>query len=678
MNLIIVESPTKAKTLGRFLGAGYTVEASFGHVRDLPQKKLGINIEKNFEPDYVQTDKQKKKVEELKKLGGEADKIYLATDPDREGEAIAWHVSQVLDTKGEISRVTFHEITERAVKEAMENPREIDMPLVEAQQARRILDRLVGYKLSPLLWRKVRRGLSAGRVQSVAVRLVVEREKEISDFVPEEYWNIGAVLEGQEGKFTVQLTEKDGKKLKIENAADAESTEKDLKEADYKVLKVQPREVRRTPSAPFTTSTMQQTAANRLGWSAKRTMQVAQGLYEEGLITYHRTDSTNLAGEAVEAAAKFLRGNFGDEYALDKPRLYATKNKVAQEAHEAIRPTDLEKVPGSGNLGLSNKDEYKLYELIWKRFVACQAAEAVGEETKVSVEGKKEETVYGLEAKGVSLVFPGWLKVYGMEESEENGGNGNNGNGIAFWAGGTAVLPKLTEAELLKLAEITKQQKFTQPPARYNDASLIKALEEMGIGRPSTYAPILTTIQDRQYVEKIEKRFKPTALGDAVNSFLVGNFSGVVDYKFTAQMEDDLDNIANGEKKWRDVLKEFYTPFSEILDKVGETSARVKVAVEETGEKCPKCSEGQVVIRIGRFGRFLSCSRYPDCDYKANFVNKIGVACPKCGGDVIVRRTKSRKTFYGCSNYPKCDFASWVKPVAKTGETPVPGGDLIK
>ncbi|OGD09472.1 DNA topoisomerase I [Candidatus Amesbacteria bacterium RIFOXYB1_FULL_44_23] len=677
MNLIIVESPTKARTLARFLGAGFEIRASYGHVRDLPQRKMGVKIispkakdsdgsgEYKFVPEYVMVDKQKERVDEIKKLSEQAEKVYLATDPDREGEAIAWHVGQVLDVKGLTRRIEFHEITEKAIKLALEDPREIDTKLVDAQQARRILDRLVGYKLSPLLWRKIRKGLSAGRVQSVAVRLIVDREREIEAFKPEEYWNISVLVkDGQNSKFAVTLVEKNGEKIKVVNGDQAHQVEEDLRQAMYEVEKVEEKEIKKSPPAPFTTSSLQQTAANKLGWTAKRTMQVAQMLYEEGYITYHRTDSTNVATEAAEGVAVFITNGFGKEYALDKPRFYKTKSKVAQEAHEAIRPTDFSSQHTEHSAQL-NRDQARLYELIWKRFVGCQMAEATGVSVKVSVSGKTSGASYGLEAKGETIKFDGWLKLYetggrkvqaATEELDEKENE-------------VLTLPEIKTGEKLEFVDFSGEQKFTQPPARYNDASLIKALEERGIGRPSTYAPILTTIQERQYVERLEKRLKPTSLGIAVSDFLVANFTGIVDYGFTARMEDELDEIANGDRLWQPTISEFYGPFEAELLKVSETAQRVKVEVEITGDKCPTCGQGDVVVRIGKFGKFLACSRYPECTYKANWQEKIGVACPKCGGDVIMRKTKSHKNFYGCSNYPNCDFASWTKPKAEATET---------
>lgn len=667
MKVILVESPTKAKTLAGFLGNKYAIGATYGHIRDLPEKKLGIDVEHDFEPEYAISPKQKERIAELNELTKKADEVYLATDPDREGEAISWHVRSVLKTKAPTKRIVFHEITKQAIDEAVAHPRDIDMQLVDAQQARRVVDRLVGYKLSPLLWKKIRRGLSAGRVQSVAVRLVTERERQIEAFKPEEYWNIKVELEKLSGKekFFVWLVSSGGQKLKVVSKEQADVVQADLESAVYSVSQVEKREISKTPPPPFTTSTLQQNAANKMGWSAKKTMQMAQSLYEEGYISYHRTDSTNLAEEAVKMAKEYITVKYGKEYALDTPRIYKTKSKVAQEAHEAIRPTEANREPHSADSKL-NRDQERLYDLVWKRFLGCQMSEARGVAVKVIVEAVKEKQKYGLEAKGEQITFAGWLKLYEVKtkdveiEEEETQNSGDTGD---------EKLPELVDGEKLNKLKVVADQKFTQPPSRYNDAGLIKALEEMGIGRPSTYAPILSTIQDRQYVEKVEKRFKPTSLGLAVNDFLVTNFPKIVDYQFTATMENELDEIANGERQWKPVIEEFYKPFASDLVTVAETSVRVKVEVETTGEKCPECHEGDVVIRIGKFGRFLACSRYPECKYKANYQNKIGVTCPKCAnegrnpvGDVIVRRTKSGKTFFGCSNYPNCNFASWTKP----------------
>ena len=644
-----------------------------GHVRDLPGSKLGIDLEKNFALTYVVADKKEQKVKELKQAAAKASAVILATDPDREGEAIAWHVASLLrgEVKGEklkvksenadgLKRIVFHEITESAIKEALLHPRSLDMNLVDAQQARRVLDRLVGYKLSPLLWRKVRRGLSAGRVQSVAVRLIVEREKEIEAFSAMEYWEIIAKLKVRSTRLEVENTDFEAKLIKFGDQPIEIKTEQEakthlalLEKAAYEVSNVVTKEVRRNPYPPFTTSTLQQAASNLFGWSAKRTMQVAQNLYEEGLITYHRTDSTNLAMEAVSGIRSFISVEFGANYLPDKPKFYVTKSKVAQEAHEAIRPTNVsEKLKVKSEK--SNRDEERLYELIWKRFVSCQMREAVYEQTSVDVKGERrnengESTTYIFRATGSRQVFDGWQRVMSNEKLAMSNEDESK------------QLPQLAQFDKLDLLKLTPSQHFTEPPPRYTEASLIKTLEEYGIGRPSTYAPIISTIQERQYVEKIEKKFKPSALGFAVNDFLMANFSNILDYKFTARMEDELDNVANGEKQWVPVIKEFYAPFAEQLEKVGETAERVKVEVEETDEICPE-DGGKLVIRIGKFGKFVACSNFPKCKFTKQFTQKADVLCPKCGGEVIIKRTKNKKTFFGCSNYPNCDFASWTKP----------------
>ena len=611
-----------------------------GHVRDLPESRLGVDVDHDFNPEYVVSDKKKDTVTKLQKI--KADKIILATDPDREGEAIAWHVATLLNSKFDPAiggtkflRITFHEITESAIKEALAKPGEINMELVNAQQARRILDRLVGYKLSPLLWRKVRKGLSAGRVQSVAVRLIVEREREILTFVPMEYWELVAKFKDFEAKLI---------KTEIKTKDEADKIIAELVGSQFIVKQVETKEIKRSPYPPFTTSTLQQAASNLFGWSAKRTMQVAQNLYEQGLITYHRTDSTNLATQAVDAVRQFIVEQYGGRYLPAEPRLYKTKSKVAQEAHEAIRPTNTERLADSSQQ--LDRDQNKLFELIWKRFVACQMAEAVYEQTNVDI-GVSDGYIF--RANGNKQVFDGFQRLFEREE------------GI--------VLPKLTVGEILELLKLIPSQHFTEPPPRYNEASLIKILEEYGIGRPSTYAPIISTIQERQYVEKQDKRFFATNLGMAVNDFLMANFANILDYKFTAGVEDSLDAIANGEKKWVPVIAEFYTPFSEQLEKVGDSAERVKIAVEESDEVCPEHNV-PMVVRIGKFGKFLACSKFPECKFTKSFQVKINMKCPKCGtGEVILRKTHTKKSFYGCSNYPKCDFASWTRPTLP-GQSP--------
>ena len=660
MNLIIVESPTKARTLSRFLGKDYKVEATMGHIRDLPEKRLGVKIEKDFEPQYVISPNKKEVVEKLKKAVSSAKKVYLATDPDREGEAIAYHVAYLIGDEGtdkkQISRITFHEITEKAINEALAQPGEIKMNLVEAQVCRRVLDRLVGYKLSPLLWYKVRKGLSAGRVQSVAVRLIVEREREIEKFVPKEYWEIEACLQRLLGselpeakEFWAKLVKKNGEKIEIQNEFQAKEIVAELEKAGWEVYAIEKKETRRNPYPPFTTSTLQQAAVNQFGWSSKRTMKVAQDLYERGLITYHRTDSTNLAAEAVFACRALIEEKFGKDFLPEKPVFYKTRSKVAQEAHEAIRPTEVKLEEAKLNEDLK-VDEKRLYGLIWKRFVACQMTPAIVEVTTLTTQATGEKNVYLLETKGEVEKFAGWRKVYDKVEE-------------ALEEGKLEKLPELKEGEELKLKELKPEQKFTQPPPRYTEASLIKTLEELGIGRPSTYAPIISTIQERNYVEKQGKFFAPTPLGIAVNDFLLEYFPEILDYKFTAQMEDDLDEIANGKKQRVPVLRSFYQPFENKLEGVKRIAQRVTVEVEATGEKCPKCKEGSVVIRVGRFGKFLSCSRFPECDWRAPYIKTVeGVKCPKCGGEIVYKKTKSGKGFYGCANWPKCDFASWKKP----------------
>ncbi len=652
MDLIVVESPTKARTLSRFLGKDYKIEASMGHIRDLPKAKLGVDTDHDFTPQYQVGKDKKETVARLQSAAREAKNIILATDPDREGEAIAWHLSQVLSDNLKFQRITFHEITETAIKKALAHPGSVDMHLVDAQQARRVLDRLVGYKLSPLLWRKVRRGLSAGRVQSVAVRLIVEKEREVTAFKPEEYWEIAAKLKNENGEFEAKLVKTGDKNAEIKNEKEATTIKAELEKAEFRVKDIQEKEIKRSPYPPFTTSTLQQAASNLFGWSAKRTMQVAQSLYEKGLITYHRTDSTNLAIEAVNAVRKFIGERYGEKYVPGTPKFYKTKSKVAQEAHEAIRPAKVWEE--TEKTAVANHDEEKLYELIWKRFVTCQMAEAVYRQTtieiaalttpsegKVRVEGSRD---YLFRAGGSKVLFDGWQKILKSDTGDQ-----------------TPELPEITAGESLELLGLTPSQHFTQPPARYTEATLIKALEEYGIGRPSTYAPTISTILERNYIEKTDRKLIPTALGFAVNDFLIANFPGILDYKFTAGMEDSLDAIANGEKKWVPVIRDFYDPFVKLLENVAETAQRVKVETETTDEVCPKCGS-PLVVRIGRFGKFLACSKFPDCKFTKTYNKKLDIKCPKCGGDIILKRTKSRKTFYGCANYPKCDFASWTRP----------------
>ncbi|CAN5333126.1 type I DNA topoisomerase [soil metagenome] len=634
MDLIIVESPTKARTLNKFLGKDFQVEATMGHIKDLPKSKLGIDVKNNFAPDYVDMPKKSAVIKGLARDSKKAKMVYIATDPDREGEAIAQHVKEIIKNNN-YKRITFHEITKEAVQDAIDHPHEIDNNLVNAQISRRVLDRLVGYELSPLLWKKVRRGLSAGRVQSVAVRLIVEREKEIGKFIPVEYWQIFVDVKTTDGKkFTTELA-----KTEITNKKDSDAIVSDLEKAKYIVKDVKKREAIKFPNPPFTTSTMTQAAAIGFGWSAKRTMRAAQNLYEEGLITYHRTDSTNIAVAAVEKARAFILKEYGSQYLPGSSKAYKTASKVAQEAHEAIRPTE-PSLMDKEDLPIDNK---KLYGLIWRRFIACQMTPSIFDQTTIEVSADK----YLLRASGQIMKFDGWRRVIPLKLSKD----------------GVVELPAVNKNDNLDLIKVNPMQKFTEPPARFNEASIIKTLEQLGIGRPSTYAPIISTIQVRQYVEKKEGRFFATSIGTTVTDFLMDNFPEVLDYKFTADMENDLDNVANGKKVWQKEIKAFYTPFHKKLDDITKNAKRVAIPVESTGEKCPLCKDGDVIIRTGRFGKFLSCSKFPDCKYTGKYLQKIGVICPDCGkGDVIIKRTSKGRQFFGCSRYPDCKFASWKNP----------------
>lgn len=675
-----------------------------GHIRDLPKKKLGIEIVKSekgieFKPEYEIAIGKETKVLELKKIYGEADDVILATDPDREGEAIAWHVAALLrgnDHPSSIihhpfSRVVFHQITKDAILEAMKHPREINMSLVDAQQARRILDRIVGYKLSPLLWKKIRRGLSAGRVQSVTVKLVVDREREIEAFVPQEFWEIFATCgaprtiesatsrrESNSPKdkpvafllrrdkvsdtlqaFIIKLIEKNGEKIELSSQDQVDPIVTDLEIAKYLVKNVDRAEVRKRPFPPFTTSTLQQSASRVFRWSGRKTMSVAQRLYEHGFITYHRTDSTNLASEAVAAVRILIPERFSPEYQSESARIYKTKNALAQEAHEAIRPTKLTDIDRPAqieqDIGLMGRDAARLYSLIWKRFVACQMADQIYDQTTIDVQADGQQK-YLLRARGLVEKFDGWKKLYqgaNIKSQSEAGEIDKEGQD----------LPDVKQGESLKLIKVDPKQNFTQPSARYTEAMLIKTLEEKGIGRPSTYAPIITTIQDRGYVEKQESRFLPLPVGVVVNDFLVAHFPQIVDYDFSREMEAKLDKIAQDQLEWNGVVGEFYLPFENQLEETDRNAERQKIPAEETGEACPRCGEGRQVIRSGKFGKFLSCSRFPECKWKAKLVEKLGMKCPECRtGDVVVKRTRKGKSFYGCSRYPDCNWASWRKP----------------
>lgn len=663
-NLVIVESPTKAKTISRFLGDDYTIKYSMGHVMDLPKSKLGVDIEDNFAPQYEIMADKKKMIAELRAAAKGVDMIYLATDPDREGEAISANIEELLTTKGKkekFKRIVFHEITETAIKHALESPRIVDANLVNAQTARRVLDRLVGYQLSPLLWKKVRRGLSAGRVQSVALRLIVEREREIEKFAKEPYWTISANLEKEKTKSDhaifelLEINEKkietsqsydlyDGKykisKTVIDTEEKAKEIVTDLSKKQFFVSDVAERQMKRSPLPPFTTSTLQQEAARRFSYPGKRTMSLAQKLYEEGFITYHRTDSVTMADTAIAAIREYVKASYGEKYIPSTVRVYTAKQKSAQEAHEAVRPTKMN-MTLEGVKGTLGADYAKLYDLIWRRAVSSQMADALIESTTIYVDTKpvEKESTYRFKATGSVLAFDGFLKINPQALQDTR-------------------LPRLAAQEILKAKTIIDEPHQTAPPPRYNDASLIATLEEKGIGRPSTYASIIGTIADRSYIERVERRFQPTSIGMAVNDFLVTNFSTIDDIPFTAGMEDKLDEIAEGKKGWVAMMNEFYDPFKKKLSEV-EGADRVKIAVEDTGELCPECKEGNLVVRQGKFGKFLSCARFPDCRYTKPLIKDMDIPCPKDAGKVIQRKTRKGRLFYGCANYPNCDFAVW-------------------
>lgn len=671
MNLLIVESPTKTKSLSKYLGKDFEVLATMGHIIDLPKSKIGVEVKDGiFTPDYTVVKGKGDQIKKLIAAAKKADKILLATDPDREGEAIAWHtfnaINEKIKDKDRFDRVVFHSITKDAVLDAMEHPRKLDMNLVDAQQARRVLDRLVGYKLSPLLWRKVRRGLSAGRVQSVAVRLIVDREKEIEAFKVEEYWVIKAELATPEKeKFWAELNKVDGKKPVIGNKEQADVITSALEGATYVILDVVRKERKVYARPPFKTSTLQQAAANVLGWSSKKTMTVAQKLYEQGDITYHRTDSLNLASVAIDQIREFIHKEFGPTYLPDKPNFFKTSGKVvAQEAHEAIRPTHMDVGTNSfKGTGVMATDQEKLYGLIWRRTIACQMATAVYDATRIVIQATNKSK-YELSANGEVEKFDGWRKLYKKVKSDE----------------AIVILPKMDKGDDLGFIKVKGDQKFTQPPARFNDASLVKELEKRGIGRPSTYAPTISTIIARRYVERESRRFYPTSIGMAVTEFLTKNFPDEMDYEFTAKMEEQLDDIADGKHSWNEMLAGFYGDFEKHLASVADTAQRVEVPTEKTGQKCPTCNEGDVVIREGRFGKFLSCNRFPECKYTAKYIEYVDNAkCEKCGGRVVVKKTGKGREFFGCENYPKCDWASWRRP-GKSEEdenhTPESGEDV--
>jgi DNA topoisomerase-1 len=675
--LVIVESPAKARTVGRFLGAGYRVQASVGHVRDLLRSQLSVDVEHDFQPKYRIPNEKRPVVKDLKKEAAKAEEIFLATDPDREGEAIAWHLIEAAEMDpARIKRVVFHEITKPAIEEAFNHPRELNMDLVDAQQARRILDRLVGYSLSPILWTKVRNRLSAGRVQSVALRLIVERERLIDAFIPVEYWSIEAELqpEGSQSVFTAKLAEVDGEEPVLGNQAQVDPLLADMKAAAYTINEIKRGQRRRKAPAPFTTSTLQQEASRKLGYTAKRTMAIAQQLYEgidlgegenTGLITYMRTDSTNVSPIAQQEARDYVKEVHGQSFLPDEAPTYKTRSKGAQEAHEAIRPTSARRTPGQIKEQLS-RDQYRLYQLIWQRFLASQMVPAVYDTISVRVFGEGAEHKYLLRASGSIMQFPGYLAVY--EETEDETVQRED-------EGETKIPADLAEGQKQNLLQLLPEQHFTQPPPRFNEATLVKTLEEYGIGRPSTYAPILNTLQQRGYVVREEKRLIPTETGLLVNDLLMEHFPGIIDFNFTAEMENNLDKIASGEEQWIKVLGEFYKPFSIEVERAKLEMPESKAGPEYIGRTCPTCNEGQLIIRWGRYGKFIGCERFPDCRHTEPWLEKIGVICPLDGGELVERRTRKGRIFYGCANYPTCEFSSWKKPIV----TPCPacGGTLV-
>lgn len=662
--LIIVESPTKAKTIGKFLGTQYDVQSSYGHIRDLPKSSLGIDTEQNFEPHYVTPRKNQKVVTQLKKLAAKSEGVILATDEDREGEAIAWHLANALELekKGIPSeRIVFHEITKGAIDTALEHPRSVDTHLVDAQQARRILDRLVGYKLSPFLWKKVVRGLSAGRVQSVALRLIAEREEEIKAFTPEAYYALqGTFKTTQNEIFEAGLTKINGETVEdpgIKERAEVDRLLKELPKAKFEVSDADQRELKKNPPPPFITSTLQQAGAQRLRFSAKKTMFLAQSLYEQGYITYMRTDSVNLSEEALKAAAKWIEENLGTPYLEGGPRRYKSKSRLAQEAHEAIRPTDVAKEPK--NLANLEKDQIKLYELIWRRFLASQLPPAIFQNTKVVIDGYQDKkSIATFSASSSQLKFDGFLKVWPT----------------SFEA---TSLPKLKKNDPVSLDHIEDTEHFTEPPPRFTEASLIKTLEKHGIGRPSTYAPIISVIQVRNYVVKEKGHFVPTEIGTLTNKVISSHFPQIVDIEFTAKMENEFDDIAEGKTEWRNVIKEFYEPFSKNLEAKYEEVSKEELVNETTDEKCEKCGK-PMLIKFGRFGKFMACSGYPECKTTKALPKEppksTGIKCEKCGEGELVERRVSRgrargKIFWGCNRYPKCDNAVWENPLKEKEES---------
>jgi DNA topoisomerase-1 len=678
--LVIVESPAKARTVSRYLGKDFAVKASIGHVRDLLRSQLSVDVENNFRPKYRVPNEKREVVKELKKDVANSKEVFLATDPDREGEAIAWHLLEAAEIDpNQAKRVVFHEITQDAIRDAFEKPRDINMCLVDAQQARRILDRLVGYNLSPLLWAKVKSRLSAGRVQSAALRMVVDREKEIRDFVPEEYWSVDGEFIHHEKPpaFRARLVQINGDGLNISSENQVNQLIIELRKASYRIQSIKRGTRKRKPSAPFITSTLQQDASRSLKFSATRTMRIAQQLYEGidlgaddpvGLITYMRTDSTHISEQAIAEAREVIQSQFGEAYLPQKPPTYRSRAKRAQEAHEAIRPTSARRKPEEIKSFLS-KDQFLLYELIWKRFIASQMNPAIYNTLTIEIMGTLDENRFLFRVSASQLKFAGFLEVY-----EENIGEAAKSQASDDLEMTMAQLPNLVEDDIVDLVELYPEQHFTQPPARYSDATLIRALEDYGIGRPSTYAPILTTLQQRGYIDRQGRRIFPTEIGELVNDLIVDHFPEIVDLGFTAKMEDDLDQIAEGNRPWVDVVQAFYEPFEVELEKARENMPEVKAEPEMLDRNCPE-SGHPLVIRYGRYGKFIGCSDFPNCKYTEPWLEKIGVECPQCEGQIVERKTRKGRIFYGCSNYPECDFTSWKKPIS----TPCPacGGLLV-
>lgn len=654
-SLVIVESPAKAKTIEKYLGKKFTVKASMGHVVDLPKSQYGVDINNGFKPKYIKIRGKAKLINDLKDSAGKADAVYLATDPDREGEAISWHLANVLDLGSKyLKRIEFNEITKRAVEDSLKHPRDIDMNLVNAQQARRILDRIVGYELSPLLWKKVRRGLSAGRVQSVALRLICDREQEIKEFVVEEYWSIiGNFKTSDRKQFEAKLLSIDGKKEQIVNEKQAKEIEAKLKEEQYVVAEVKKKERQRSPAPPFNTSSLQQEAGRKLGFTARKTMMIAQQLYEglelgaagvEGLVTYIRTDSVRIATEAQTEARQVIEERYGAKFIPETPPVYKTKTSSAQEAHEAIRPTSISRHPDTVKAFLS-RDQFRLYQLIWSRFIASQMRPALFDTVVADIKGG----IFLLRANGNTLKFPGFLEVYQEGRDDDNQEQEER-------------LPELTKGSTVRLVKYDLKQHFTQPPPRYTEAALIKILEEKGIGRPSTYAPTIDTIVKRNYILIEEKKLKPTDLGQIVVELLKDKFSKIVDYDFTAELEELLDKIEEGEVNWVKVIEQFYQTFNREVQEAKESLGKVEVPLEESDVRCDKCGR-MMVYKYGRFGRFLACPGYPECKNTKPIRKIWNVKCPKCGnGEIIERKSKKGRVFFGCNRYPECDFLSWERP----------------